>query len=45
MAGLIMAIVLIAFFPDSFMMIAQMKVGQAPPIPPILHVHAVLMAS
>jgi hypothetical protein len=45
MAALILAIVLVGFVPDSFRMIGRMEAGAAPPIPPILHVHAVLMGS
>ncbi|WP_428409099.1 hypothetical protein [Hyphococcus sp.] len=45
MAGFILAIVLIGFVPDSFGMVARMEAGAAPPIPPILHVHAVLMGA
>ncbi len=45
MAALILAIVLAGFVPDSFRMVARMEAGAAPPIPPILHAHAVLMGS
>lgn len=45
MASLILVIVLVGFIPDSFRMLARIEAGAAPPIPPILHVHAVLMGS
>ena len=43
-AGFI-AIVLTGFIPDSFAKLAAIHAGQRPPFPPVLHVHAVLMAS
>jgi hypothetical protein len=45
MAGLFIVIVLVGFIPDSLQMIASDKAGEPPPIPPIMHVHAVLMGS
>jgi hypothetical protein len=45
MASWIMTIVLVGFIPDSIRMLAAIDAGQAAPIPPILHVHAVLMGS
>jgi hypothetical protein len=39
------AIVLTGFIPDSFAKLAAVHAGQRPPFPPVLHVHAVLMAS
>ena len=38
-------IVLVGFIPDSVMKIAMVKAGTRPPLPLIMHVHAVLMAS
>jgi hypothetical protein len=45
MAVWFIAIVLTGFIPDSIGKIAAVKAGAHPPFPPILHVHAVLMAS
>lgn len=45
MAVWFIAIVLTGFVPDSVMLVAAVKAGAQPPLPPILHVHAVLMAS
>jgi len=39
------AIVLIGFLPDSFAKLSAIQAGQRAPFPPVLHVHAVLMAS
>jgi hypothetical protein len=45
MAGLFIATVLVGFIPDSNRMLANVAAGARPPLPPILHVHAVLMGS
>jgi hypothetical protein len=45
MAGLFIVTVLIGFIPDSREMLADVATGKHPPLPPILHVHAVLMGS
>lgn len=45
MAGLILVVVLVGFIPDSIMMLEKIETGEALPIPPILHVHAVLMGA
>lgn len=39
------AIVLVGFIPDSIGKIAAVRAGERPPFPPLLHLHAVLMAS
>lgn len=44
-AFLILAVVLLGFVPSSGRMLARIEAGAAPPIPLILHVHAVLMGS
>jgi uncharacterized membrane protein len=45
MAAWFIAIVLIGFVPDAMGMVAAAKTGQRPPLPAILHVHAVVMGS
>ena len=45
MAAWFIAIVLVGFIPDAIGKVAAVKAGTHPPFPPILHVHAVLMAS
>lgn len=45
MAALILTVVLVGFIPDSIMMLNRVEAGVESPIPPILHVHAVLMGS
>jgi hypothetical protein len=45
MATWFIVIVLTGFIPDALAKIAEVKAGTHPPFPPILHVHAVLMAS
>ncbi len=45
MALLLIAIVLIGFLPDSLEKIADVAAGRRPPLPLVLHVHAVLMGS
>lgn len=45
MAAWFIVIVLVGFVPDALEMVAQVKAGARPPLPPILHVHAVLMAT
>jgi len=44
-AALIIAVVLAGFVPDSVKLIATVQSGKRPPLPAILHVHAVLMGS
>jgi hypothetical protein len=45
MASLFLVTALVGFVPDSIRWVAGLKTGDAIPMPPILHVHAVLMAS
>jgi hypothetical protein len=45
MAALFVVTTLVGFIPDSFGLVASVTAGQRPPLPPILHVHAVLMGS
>lgn len=45
MAGLFIVTVLVGFIPDSREMLADVAAGKHPPLPPIMHVHAVLMGS
>jgi hypothetical protein len=45
MAALFIAIVLTGFIPDSLGMVAAVKAGERPPLPLVMHVHAVLMGS
>ncbi|WP_204274332.1 hypothetical protein, partial [Klebsiella aerogenes] len=45
MATLFVAVVLIGFVPDSLGKLSAVRLGQRPPFPAILHVHAVLMGS
>lgn len=45
MAASFVAVTLIGFIPDSIGLLADAKSGAIPPIPPIMHVHAVLMGS
>jgi hypothetical protein len=44
-AALLMATVLAGFVPDSIEKVGLIEAGKRPPFPPILHAHAVLMAS
>ncbi len=44
-AASFVAIVLAGFIPDSIDIMADVKAGHPPPLPPVLHVHAVLMGS
>jgi hypothetical protein len=44
-AATFIVIVLVGFIPDSLMKIAMVKAGTRPPLPLVMHVHAVLMAS
>ncbi|HEY7807653.1 MAG TPA: hypothetical protein VIC34_10685 [Croceibacterium sp.] len=44
-AALIIATVLAGFVPDSIMKVGLVEAGKRPPFPPVLHVHAALMAS
>jgi uncharacterized membrane protein len=45
MAAWFIVIVLTGFVPDALGLLAAVKAGTHPPLPPILHVHAVLMGS
>lgn len=45
MAASFVIVVLAGFIPDSLMMLADVKAGLRPPIPLILHVHALLMGA
>jgi hypothetical protein len=45
MAAWFIVVVLAGFVPDAIELVAQVKAGTRPPLPPILHVHAVLMGS
>lgn len=45
MAGLFVLTALAGFIPDSIDVLKAVKAGERPPLPPILHVHAILMAS
>lgn len=45
MAAWFIVITLAGFVPDAIGMVMQVQAGQRPPLPPILHVHAVLMGS
>jgi hypothetical protein len=45
MAASFVVIALLGFIPDSIVKIAAVKAGERPPFPPVLHVHALLMAS
>lgn len=38
-------VVLVGFIPDSLMKLAMVKAGTRPPLPFVMHIHAVLMAS
>jgi len=44
-AAVIIAVVLVGFVPDSVKLVASVQSGEHPPLPLILHVHAVLMGS
>jgi hypothetical protein len=44
MAALFIVTVLTGFIPDSMNLLAAVEAGERAPLPPILHVHAVLMA-
>jgi|GEM_PF-275435 len=44
-AASFIAIVLAGFVPDSFELVAAVQAGQRPPLPLVLHFHAVLMGS
>ena len=45
MAGLFILTALAGFIPDSIDVLRAVKAGERPALPPILHVHAILMAS
>jgi hypothetical protein len=45
MAAWFILVVLVGFVPDAIGLVMSVKAGTHPPLPPILHVHAVLMAS
>jgi hypothetical protein len=44
-AAVIIVVVLLGFVPDSIKLVASVQSGERPPLPAILHVHAVLMGS
>ncbi len=44
-AASFIAIVLVGFVPDSFELVAAVQTGRQPPLPLVLHFHAVLMGS
>jgi hypothetical protein len=45
MAALFVVTALVGFIPDSIGLVATVQAGQRPPLPPIVHAHAILMAS
>ncbi len=45
MAGLFVVTALVGFIPNSLGLLEAVEVGQRPPLPPILHTHAILMGS
>jgi hypothetical protein len=45
MAGLFFVTVLVGFIPDSRSMLAAVEAGERPPLPPILHLHAIAMGA
>jgi len=45
MAGLFLVTTLVGFVPDSIGLLGSVRAGQRPPLPLILHAHAILMAS
>jgi hypothetical protein len=45
MAGLFVLTALVGFIPDSVGLLAAVDAGRRPPLPPVLHAHAVLMAT
>ncbi len=45
MAGLFLVTIFVGFIPDSFKMVGEAQAGLRPPLPAVLHVHAVLMGS
>jgi hypothetical protein len=45
MASLFVAVTLLGFVPDSIDIVGAVRAGQRPPLPPVLHIHAVLMGS
>jgi hypothetical protein len=45
MAALFVLTALVGFIPDSIGLLATVEAGQRPPLPPVLHAHAVLMAT
>jgi hypothetical protein len=45
MAGLFLVVVLVGFVPDSIAKIEAVRAGQRPPLPALLHIHALLMGS
>lgn len=45
MAAFFILITLVGFIPDSLAKIAQVKAGERPPFPMVLHAHAILMGS
>jgi hypothetical protein len=45
MAALFVVTALVGFIPDSLNILAAVEAGQRPPLPPVLHAHAVVMAA
>src|SRR5262245_66635574 len=45
MAALFVLTALAGFIPDSIGLLADVEAGRRPPLPPVLHAHAVLMAT
>jgi hypothetical protein len=43
--GMYLLVVLVGFIPDSLRVLAAAEAGQRPPLPPILHLHAVAMGA
>jgi len=44
-AGLFVVTVLVGFIPDSIGLLEAVRAGERPPLPPVLHAHAVLMGT
>lgn len=45
MAAWFIVVTLVGFIPDAIGMVADVQAGRRPPLPPILHVHAIAMGS
>ena len=45
MAGMFVVVALVGFIPNSIGLLENVSAGRRPPLPPMLHVHAVLMGS